>query len=271
MKATDFEYDGLLLSSYGFMICTFDGGGEQTVTNGSEINWSLVSSQYGSNFYLTNSKYDNYLTTSFQICKDPCLTDNDEITVYELRNLMRWLNRKQFHKFKLLEDEYQDFYYEGSFNVSRIEWYGKLMGLELTFTTNRPFALADEVQLSFENGKNSNGTDIYPWTATVRSISDDEGYIYADMEVTLKRSGDLRITNAMDGATTIVRNCIVGEKIHLSYPIIETSLDSHMIQDDFNWEFPKINNTYNDRENVFTFSIPCSVTIKYSPIIKVGV
>lgn len=195
MKATDFEYDGLLLSSYGFMICTFNGGGEQTVTNGSEINWNLVETQYGARWDMTHSKYNNYLTTTFQICKDPCLTeDDDEISVYELRNIMRWLNRKSFHKFKFLEDEYQDFFYMGSFNVSRIEWYGRLIGLELTLTTDRPYAQAEEVNVDFEN-EVVNNADVYPWSHSLRTTSDDEGYQYVDMTVTLKRGGDLTINN----------------------------------------------------------------------------
>ena len=43
MKSYDFEYDGLNLSDFGFMICSFDSKGVETISNGSTITFNTVS------------------------------------------------------------------------------------------------------------------------------------------------------------------------------------------------------------------------------------
>ena len=76
--------------------------------------------------------------------------DNLEISIDELRSLSKWLNRKEFHKFKILSDEYLDIYFEASFNISKIELNGKIYGLELTLKTNRPFALQEPKNITLK-------------------------------------------------------------------------------------------------------------------------
>ena len=48
MKALDFEYDGQLLSDYGFIICNFDyGSGATEVSSGATITFSKKSHNGG--------------------------------------------------------------------------------------------------------------------------------------------------------------------------------------------------------------------------------
>ena len=68
----------------------------------------------------------------------------------------------------------------------------------------------------------------------------------------------------------IIRNCVNGERITLDYPIIKTTWTSHKIQNDFNWTFFRICNTFRTGRNDLSFSLPCDMTVTYSPIIKVG-
>ena len=77
--------------------------------------------------------------------------DNLEISIDEIRLLTRWLNRKEFHKFKILNEEYFDIYFEGSFNISKIEIDGKVYGLELELKTKRPFALMEPQKCVIKN------------------------------------------------------------------------------------------------------------------------
>lgn len=263
MKSYDFEYDGLRLSDKGFMICKFDSGGVDTVSNGSEITFNTVSTMRGVKHELTSIEYGDYLTATFQICKNLCLDNDEEISLEDMRDIMRWLNRKSFHKFKLIDDEYTGIYFEASFNVSKIEIDGRLFGFELEVFTNRPFALQEPVTIRFDAEANE--------TKNIYSKSDDEGYIYPDMEIIIKESGNLEIYNAFEDRTMLISNCEVDEVITINYPMISSSLASHKIQNDFNWRFFRIASSFKNKLNEITISLPCTIKMTYSPIVKVGI
>ena len=265
MYIFDFEYDGLCLSDMGYIVCNFGSSGLQTISNGSEINFNTVSTFNGAKHELVSSEYRNCLTATFQICKNSCQDSNLEIRRDDFRDLTSWLNRKEFHKLKLIsqDDAYTDLYFEASFNISRIEIDGKLYGLELEVTTNRPFALLEPRVITIKNL-------VINGTKTILDVSDEEGYIYPHMEIQINQSGTLSIFNELDNRLMVINNCSVGEVITLDYPIIQTSYNSHNIQDDFNWTFFRIVNTFKNKTNNLTISLPCIIKIEYSPIVKLG-
>ena len=304
MKAVDFEYNGKRLSEFGFMICSFDSKGVETVS-GSEISFNTVSTFNGSKFELTSAVYENCLEATIQICKNICSGEALEIQPREFRELTKWLNRKKFLKFKIFDENYYDLFFEASFNISRIEVNGKLVGLELQVKTNRPFPLkepkiitvscSDEKEvygwekykgnskLGYVTSENSNAypsgmhTDGYSYISVgqvyIDSINDtsyEEGYIYPYVEITVNEDGNLKIHNSIENRETYIANCKAGEVITMDYPIIQSSLSSHKIQNDFNWNFFRIANTYEKSRNDLTISLPCTIKIKYSPIVKVG-
>lgn len=264
MKAYDFLYDNALLSDMGYIICKFDGSGTDTISNGSVITLNTVSSMNGAKNELSSAVYDEPITATFQICKHPCIYDEREITSDEARELMRWLNRKEFHKFKLINDEWHNIYLEASFNVSRIEVDGLLMGFELDMVTNSPFAHMESVNILIDN-KVKNGSKI------IYFESDEEGFIYPEMEITVKADGDLEIGNEFEDRDMVIKNCKNGEVIKVNYPIIESSLADHKIMNDFNWKFFRLARTINKYKNIVTFSLPCVVKMSYSPIVKIGI
>ena len=151
MKAYDFSYDGINLSDKGFILCNFGDKGLDTVSNGSVITFNTISSLGGYKHNLTSTQYEDCLGTTMQICKNPCCGNNMEISSTELRELTRWLNRKEFKKFKILDEEHIDLYYESSFNISRIEMDGRLYGLELEVVTNSPFAFKEPRTITIKN------------------------------------------------------------------------------------------------------------------------
>lgn len=264
MKAYDFEYDGVTLSNFGFVICNFDYNGTETISNGSQITFNTVSMLNGAKHELTSTTFENCLETVIQICKNPCSHDSLEISVEELRRLSRWLNRKQFHKFKILNEEYLDIYFEASFNVSQIVVGGKVCGLELEMRTNKPFALQEPIKFTLEH------TDVSQeihW----RDFSDVEGFIYPEMKITVNEAGNLDIYNAKEDRTTSIANCLTGETITMKYPIIETDNKDHKIQNDFNWVFFRLANNFKDSTNHVMISLPCKIEITYSPPVKVGI
>lgn len=262
MKAMDFEFNGKRLSDYGFIIANFGDKGLETV-DGAEITFNTISAFNGSIHHITSTVYESYLETTIQIVKHSCSTGIQEITAIEYRELTKWLNRKKFLKFKPLCEDYIDLYFEASFNISKIEIDGKLMGLELSVITNRPFALKEPRRITIKNLV-QNGT------YSLNDTSHEEGYIYPLTEITVAESGNLKIHNAIEDRDTYISNCIAGEIITMDYPVIRSSISSHNIQNDFNWNFFRVANTYDNSRNDLTISLPCTIKIEYSPIVKVG-
>ena len=308
MRAYDFEYAERTLSSFGCILCSFDDKGVETVSDGCEITFNTVPTMYGSKHNLTSVQYDECLESTLQICKHSCNGGVQEITEAEHRELTKWLGRRKFLKFKILDESHIDLYYEAAFSISKIEIDGKLFGLELAVKTNRPFALkeprtinvvceegkevygwkkyqanSDDAMLGYVTSTNQNAypqgihTDGYQYTyigqvykASLNDTSYEEGYIYPEMEITVKKAGNLTIHNSIENRETYIADCQVNEVITMDYPIIQSSISSHKIQNDFNWTFFRVANTYNNSRNDLTVSLPCSIKIKYSPIVKVG-
>ena len=264
MKAIDFEYDGRTLSGFGYMICKFDGGGSSTVSNGAQITFNTIKMLNGSRNDLTSTTYDECLETTIQICKNVCNEDITPMSVEEIRILSRWLNRKNYHKLKFLDDEYLNLYFEASFNINLIKFDGIVYGLELNMFTNRPFALQEPYYIEIDN-ITTNGKHMF------MSESDDEGYIYPYTEIIINTAGTLQITNSQENRITQIKNCVVGEIITMDYPIIQSSVSSHKIQNDFNWNFLRIANSYRNNINELTISLPCTIKMTYFPIAKVGI
>lgn len=266
MRAYDFEYDDIILSDKGFMICNFNSDNSDTILNGAEIKLTTTPFHNGDINYSLCSEYDSTLTATFQICKNTCDGSSMIITVEEVREMASWLCRKTFHRFKLFDDDYIDIYFEATFNMSRIMKNGNIVGLELEMITNRPFGIVEDEKIIIESNGDKKVENFY-------SISDEEGYIYPDMKITIKEDGNLRIKNIFTERETIINNCKSGEIIKMNYPIISSSDITHNknIQNDFNWNFFRIENKFKDKRNLIEISIPCKIEITYSPIAKIGI
>ena len=89
MKAMDFEFDGKRLSGFGMILCKFDSGGLDTVSDGSEITFNTISTQNGIKSELVSTVYENNLETTLQICKHSCNGGIQEISATEHRQLTR--------------------------------------------------------------------------------------------------------------------------------------------------------------------------------------
>ena len=263
---TDFEYDGMRLSDFGFMVCEFSGGGTKTEGDIPSINFTTTPMLNGNKWLNASAKYDSCLTATFNICKIPYpdgYSDTKYITTDEEATLSRWLCRKTMHKFKLLMEGYEQVYFEGSFSIERVTLGGRIIGFSLILTTNRPFALYEPCvkELNFHNSGE---------TITFHDISDELGHIYVRAEITCGDNGRLTIHNSMENRDTAIDNCTIGEVITLDYPSICSSIPSHRIQDDFNFRFLRIANSWGNRDNHLTASMPCTVKLSYSPVKKVG-
>ena len=90
------------------------------------------------------------------------------------------------------------------------------------------------------------------------------------MKIRLSQSGDFTMYNELEDRTMLIKNCKAGENIIFDYPMIQTDMDSHAIQNDFNHKFFRIANTFKNKKNVITTNLPCTITLTYSPIVKIG-
>lgn len=268
MQATDFIYDGLKLSDFGFMICTFDSSGTDTVTAGSNITFNSVKQHGGVYYAQTDTEYGECFTTTFDICKADYRTPGTDITFDEFRSLMRWLNRREFCTFSLIDNHdssWNHVYFEGSFNIDRINFAGRLIGLTLTFQSNRPFGFGEAVTETL----NIDSTD---QAYSILNDSDEIGALYPDtVIITCKESGNLSINNSIDDRTVYIANCTANEVITMRCmsQIITSSDPTHKLYNDFNFNFFRLYSTYDDRVNKYTASIPCEIKVTYHPIIKV--
>lgn len=264
MAAVDFMYDGIQLSDMGYMICNFNGNND-TISNGSEITFTEVPIQNGVRKAVAGTKYDTVIQTTFGICKDFCNTNvsynNGFISVSEVRSLARWLNRKEYLPFVLLADGWDDITYFGSFQIEQVRLGDKIIGLNLTMTTNSPFGWQSSVTRSFTNVR----------SFTIDDVSDDVGYLYPDMTIVCRSAGKLEIHNSMSEYYTEVKNCSSGESLSFSYPVIQCDVAAHDIANDFNYVFPRIENTFSRTSNVFSLSLSCDVSLTYRPLAKIGV
>lgn len=270
MYAIDFEYDGQYLSDYDMIICHFDySSGSATASAGSKISFGKVSRNFGKLYGLTNTSFDECVTTTFDICKNPDRFEDysdRQITNDEYRDLMRWLNRREFLKFQVFDEDDKDrdtCYYNASFNIEKIKIGEKLFGLRLTMESDRPFGYGQTLSVNYTFANSS-------VVKILIDMSDEVGYIYPDVQITCNSAGTLSIYNELLDATTQIKNCSNGEIITLkgTEQIISSSNTSHDICNDFNYEFFRIGNTIQTRANKISVSIPCEIEITYNPIIK---
>lgn len=271
MLSIDFEYDGQHLSDYGYIICDFNSSNSAIeVDAGSKITFEKTSRNSGKQFGLTGTKYEECITANFDICKNPDIYDCNEMEISddEFREIMRWLNRREFLRFQAIDDVNDGFkrdtcYYNASFNVSKIKINERIYGIRLSMETDKPFGYGEEqiVSLSFSDSNS---------VQTIIDISDEIGYTYPTVIISIKADGNFSLFNEQENCITYIKNCKIGEEItlHGDTQIITTTYTSHDICTDFNYDFFRIGNTINNRKNKITASLPCDIIIKYNPIIK---
>lgn len=262
MNECDFSYRGETLSSHGYMLCEFDSSSSASnADTDSQKDITSISMYNGKYHPIICCTYDSALTMEMDICKE---TDGDDYIIepQETAEIKRWLGSSSPNVFRILDSLYDGVNWVGVFNVEEVHYAFGCIGFHLTFTANAPFGYKDPVVNS--------GTVAANGSITISDISDEEGYIYPDMVIKLQSAGDLRITNAFDNRTTVVKNCSSGETLTFSHLLqITSDQSSHELSDDFNYKFLRISNVYNNIANKITFNLPCTYSITYNPIAKV--
>ena len=273
MYAVDFEYANRRLSDFGCVMCHMNTSKNFEETDiGCDITFTTVKNSQSSKQYITSSAYDNVYTTTFDIIKYNCTDSNDSyMTSLEARGIIKWLNRHEYHKFRVINEiaDESDVHYYGSFNIEEIFNGDKIVGLTLTFTSNAPYGFATQAALPFMLMNAGDTFELY-------GDSDDMGVIYPTISVrSLYECEELRITNENTQNYVLLFNCAANEVITIDgeHKLITTNNKEHekTLPNDFNYEYFEIVIDECDSCNRYKVSAPCEITIHYSPIRKVGV
>lgn len=269
MYAKNFTYDNVTLSSLGYVLCDFENGSDRGT--GSEITFTTIPTDKGHKHLMVDYKYDNCLTTTLFICKNPCNVGDQANLVLsptDVSSLMRWLNKKEFRPLYFDATNYTDILFNATFNVSAVYIGGEIYGLELEMITDMPFAQLAIVSTTLEFSYANQSLQL-------KDTSDEIGYIYPSVIVTCGASGELKLTNYLENRVTKITGCSQGEIIAMDYPTV-TQLTvppaepfNHDLADCFNYVYFRIANTNATRFNVISCSMPARVQIIYRPIIKI--
>ena len=270
MNIVDFSYGDNKLSDYGCMIASINTSFSEDIDLGSNLTFKTLQNKATKKHKILKADYDNCVSITFDICKNQCVANSEEFTDGEISYFMRWLNSKTYQKFKpIYEDEfYSDIYFYGTFDkISAINIGKKTVGLTLSFISNSPFGYIDEKEFTVTTSQNDEHFVFY-------DDSDEIGFLYPNFfEITCDEPGDFKLSNTLDSKSTVIHNCEKNEVITMDCEnkVIQSSKSHLTLYNDFNYNFPRIVNTLEERKNVFTVSIPCTIRIKYSPIRKAGV
>lgn len=291
MYLVDFIYDGLRLSNYGCMVGNVVNSGDAAISMGSVVEFETAINHGTYTSEIINADYPDVYTVTFDIFKKNCGSGHkDYFEDKEITWFMRWLNRKDYHKFVPIYDNAEEFYrlfYMGTFNECKaISIQGKVYGFSLTFISNSPFAYLDYKPNTFkitnlnQSVKIKGEYKVPCGSFAFYDTSEELGAVYPkSFKITINDSGkgDFLLMNDMDpsGRYTEIKSCSQGEVINfdcIHKVITSNNQTAHdKFYNDFNYVFPRLVNTFDKSLNTFYATRRCTITIDYNPIRKVGV
>lgn len=282
MYADIFEFNGIKSSDLGYYIANFDGFSNDGVgLAGNEITFatSKPSNSYKWNFH--GSKYENPMTTNFQIFKLNCdfNKENYELSQQDCAFLLRWLVRTDGYKLlRFFQGGYEG--YETTFFKvqNKLQWIradGKIVGAQIDSTCDAPFGYSDiqTFEVSCNNGS----------SFTIYDDSDKTGALYFN-EIDILMTSDaanFQMINNLDALysptvqyITKINNCKNGEHITIANHMITTNKNTvhtrENINSDFNFKYPRLINVSDlteTRKNIFTVTGgSCRLSFSYRTI-----
>lgn len=267
---TDLLFDGKELSSFGYMICSFDPIGFVNMPV-SELTYHTVQAPLSQKTFKTSASYENCLSKTITICRQTCDSNRMlTITADDISQLTQWLCRKDYKWLRFITDDntgMDEIYYEAQINLQKILYGDRCVGLSLTIQTNRPYGLTPEITM-YGHPDKADHPDM-----KIQVYSDEEGYIYPDLILTLREPGTLEITHVEDARITRIEDCSKDECIQIYGDIlqIKSSCESPDISQRFNYQFPRLVRTYGQGKNTLSFNLNCDVELKYRGIRKAGI
>lgn len=182
---SQFEYNNELSDDWDLEICTFDHDGTETTSSGLELSPAVDE--------LVNRSVDYGARNGEPITFEMTLVHRNESDRYfgrdEIRELTGWLLTPNVHWLKLYDQEYDDYWCLGRFTkIAKTKFGGNIPALTLTFVSVSSYYYSDLIRKTFSVDGNAR--------ISIWNHGDEiEGYMYPDMEITMKEEGDVSIKN----------------------------------------------------------------------------
>ena len=257
-----FIYNGISSDKMGVMLCTFDKSGFDTTSAGEKIELSTQKLTSKDRWYHYSSTFHESLNFTLHIAK----VDKTQMDRHEIAEYSRWLQRRDgFHKFQFIGNDFAGIeFYATTTEMNELAVGNVTYGLEIKMTTDASYGLAAKASKTIHlTGEN---------TYTYMNQSDDYGYLYPDVKVTLHASGDFSLTNQFDQRQTVIKNCISDEIITMNGDLRSIkSTNPNDLEDRFNWKWFRFCRQDYSNQNVISSSLPCTIEFTYQNIRKVGV
>ena len=284
MYLTDFVFDGVKLSTLGYIVGSAVTSNNDSASAGSKLDLQTTTNRANNITQIINAQYNEPISVTFDIIKHACnATAAHVVEDVEIPLIMQWLNRTEYCRFYPIYDDLSlmDVYFNGTFTeINTIQLGGNVVGFTVTFNANAPYGFGDYEDIEFTFDRN-HGEYYY-------DQSTEFGFHYLDKVVfTLSQDDDIMLrtshtpsmpadevnTESITTGITRVYNCKEGEIITLDgvHKIITSNMNHPNLFNDFNYVFPRVKSTLKSTMNTFYSTTRCSVKIIYHPIKKVGI
>lgn len=265
--ADRFMFDGKSsYNDFNLLVCNFSTNSDDTTSAGSKFKKRTHYSPTLKKWIYYGYEYEEPLTFTFDVIKDPCRTSGDgEFSANDIQEITNWLMRTDGNK---------EFFLPNTVFWSHIRFFGtctnidmkkvgdEIIGLIITLETNAPFGYSELKEAEFSTHSEAQSTK------TIYSFSKEEGKNFVNIKIRCDGNGDVIIKN--NYGEMIIRNCVDGEIITIDgqTKVITTTVSTHKIYNDFNFQYLYIDkgNNYFEASGDDKFY----VWITYRDIYKVG-
>lgn len=268
IRTDRFMFDGKnSYTDFNLLVCNIGKEEDDTTSAGSKFTKKTHYSHTLKKWIYYGYEYEEPLTFTFDVIKDPCKTSNKAFTPTEIQEITNWLMRTDGDKkFVVLNSDWVSIDYFGTCtNIDLRSVAGEIIGLTITLETNAPFGYSDLKEYKLPRGIEGGRRGLSAHTS-----STEEGKIFVNLEIECTGDGTVYIQDEETGIEFIINNCVNGEiiKVDGETKIITSSVSSHKIYDDFNFQY-----LYVSREIGGSFILKgyFTGTLSYRDIYKVGV
>lgn len=264
MYCTHFTYNGNSTQDHGVIICSFNGGDGEPVSGG-KLQMTTVKAPLSNQWMKTNATYNEPLTFSFEICKNPCYKThwgNDfAFSPSEQVEMKRWLERKEFHYLIFDDGDMENIYFNSQIKLTEQKNGGQITGYQLEVLCDAPWGWSEERVANLYSEKDENGNEI--GIVEIFDSSDEIGSVVPTVELTAISNGMIELYNDNTSDTTIIENCKAGEIITMTEAFrIHSNMEHKDLLQDFNFVYPRIQNSYTSNRNTFEL-INCKAKISW--------
>lgn len=261
---TDFIFDGMALSDFGYVLFFDDSSDSTTVSN---MSFESIKAARSDAHQRVSYTYESNYECSFIIMKNPCVYECEEqfLTNDDVSEMVRWLSCKEYKWFRLIDDKDNDeIWYRVQIQIDKEYAGDNAYGLKLKVLTDSPYGYTKEQKRS--------DTLLNGDSLEVMVISDEHTKIYPDVTITMRANGKLYLSNINSGVGTTLENCVQGEVITIKggNTCQISSTNDHNWETDFNYRFPYFDVKGTQSVEFRNNGVECKVEMIYRGIRKVG-